>query len=665
MTDAEIFAEALERTDPTDRDAYLAAACGSDRELHLRMRELLFAHAQTGEFLNRPALAGDADTERTWNNGKPPSEEEIALTFLKPSRRVDSLGRIGHYEVLEILGRGGFGIVFRAFDDVLQRVVAVKVLSPQLATNSPARKRFLREARAAAPIRHDHVVQVYGIEDEPLPYLVMEFIPGKTLQQLIDETGPMEVPQVIRFGIQIARGLAAAHAVGMIHRDIKPANILIEDGIEPRVKISDFGLARAADDASLSHSGLIAGTPMFMAPEQAYGEALDHRTDLFSLGSVLYTMCTGRPPFRAENSLAVLKRVAEDTPRPVQQIIPEVPTWLCEVIARLHEKNPEDRIPTAAQVVEHLSRPESVVVAARTAPRSQRTRRRTRIAVAIALTLFVAAATTGLVLAVKDRNPKQVPNGVGDPGDSRPIATPVGDRFANAIGIRFVRVPRGIGWLQGFNGNEGKRSIDVPRDFYLGQYEITQAEWSALISENPSHFQRQGTRHNDIRDLSDEQVRALPVDSVSWEQCCEYLRLLNERAPIPGWVYRLPTTQEWEYACRGGPVAKADSAFDFYFETPTNAVGNNANLKGTGPGRTLSGGTYPPNRLGLYDMHGNVFEYCDDFRKRDGDPLVVLRGGSWHDEVSMGAAGNTNIGTPSANYNGGGLRVALVPVAGR
>src|SRR5262249_48963134 len=145
-------------------------------------------------------------------------------------------------------------------------------------------------------------------------------------------------------GAQIARGLASAHEQGLIHRDIKPANILLEDGVEQKVKISDFGLARAADDASLSQSGVIAGTPMYMAPEQAKGDPPDPRADLFGLGSVLYTIVSGRPPFRAASTMAVLKRVAEDTPRPIRQIIPEVPQWLCDIISSLHAKDPAKRM---------------------------------------------------------------------------------------------------------------------------------------------------------------------------------------------------------------------------------------------------------------------------------------------------------------------------------
>ncbi len=164
---------------------------------------------------------------------------------------------MSHYEILQVLGRGGFGIVLRAFDEVLQRVVAIKVLAPDVAATSPARKRFLREARSSAQIRHDNVVQVYAVEELPLPYIVMEFIPGETLQQRLDRSGPFEIEETVRIGRQIAEGLAAAHANDLIHRDIKPGNILLESG-QQRVKITDFGLARAVDDASLSQSGQIA-----------------------------------------------------------------------------------------------------------------------------------------------------------------------------------------------------------------------------------------------------------------------------------------------------------------------------------------------------------------------------------------------------------------------
>ena len=289
-------------------------------------------------------------------DGDPDSQP---LSFLQPSSQPGSLGRLAHYEVLEILGQGAFGTVLKAFDEKLHRMVAIKVLSAELASTSPARKRFLREARSAAAIRHDHVVAIHAVEEDPIPYLVMEYIPGKTLQQLLKDHGPLDVTDALRLSQQMASGMAAAHSQGLIHRDIKPANVLLEEGVQWKVKISDFGLARAADDASVTQSGVVAGTPMYMSPEQAHSNHIDQRSDLFSLGSVLYEMVSGRPPFRAASTLAVLKRVTEDTPRPIQEIIPEVPDWLCTIISKLHSKQAEDRYQTASEVAELLARCQS------------------------------------------------------------------------------------------------------------------------------------------------------------------------------------------------------------------------------------------------------------------------------------------------------------------
>ena len=359
MTEETIFAVALEKRDPADRAAYLDEACGGDPGLRQRVEAMLRSHAKLGNFLERPAVEQVAPVPHRPEDATAAEQhggEENALGFLQPSTKPGSLGRLAHYEVLEVLGQGAFGTVLRAFDEKLHRLVAIKVMVPQLASTSPPRKRFLREARTSAAIRHENVVGIYAVEDQPLPYLVMEYIAGETLQQKLDRTGPLDVPEVLRLGQQIATGLAAAHALGLIHRDIKPANILLENGVEPRVKITDFGLARAADDASLTQSGVIAGTPLYMAPEQAQGEVIDQRADLFSLGSVLYVCLSGRPPFRASTTLAVLKRVTEDTPRPIREILPEIPNWLCAIVARLHEKKPADRFASAKEVADLLAR---------------------------------------------------------------------------------------------------------------------------------------------------------------------------------------------------------------------------------------------------------------------------------------------------------------------
>src|SRR3954466_681058 len=210
-------------------------------------------------------------------------------------------------------------------------------MSPTLAANAQAVKRFLREATTAASVHHDHVVTIHAVDDahQP-PYLVMQFIEGQTLEQKIEREGALELEHILRIGSQAAAGLAAAHKLGLIHRDVKPANILLENAVE-RVKITDFGLARAADDVQMTQTGIIAGTPQYMSPEQARGEPLDARSDLFSLGSVLYTMCTGRPPFRG-HALEVLRKVSEDTPKPIRDLNPDIPAWLEAIVMKLMAK---------------------------------------------------------------------------------------------------------------------------------------------------------------------------------------------------------------------------------------------------------------------------------------------------------------------------------------
>src|SRR5205814_1133983 len=226
----------------------------------------------------------------------------------------------------------------------------IKVMAPQLAASATARRRFTREARAAAAVTHDHVVTIHAVEDAgPLPHIVMQFVAGHSLQDRLDRTGPLQLQEVLRIGMQAASGLAAAHAQGLVHRDIKPANILLESGLE-RVKLTDFGLARAMDDATLTQTGIITGTPEYMAPEQARGDAVDRRADLFSLGSVLYALCTGRPPFQARTAFGVLRRVCEDMPQPPQEINADIPIWLARLIAKLHAKRPEQRFQSADKV---------------------------------------------------------------------------------------------------------------------------------------------------------------------------------------------------------------------------------------------------------------------------------------------------------------------------
>ncbi|MBL8817848.1 MAG: serine/threonine protein kinase [Planctomyces sp.] len=281
------------------------------------------------------------------------SIEEL-LKLLGPTDDPQMLGRIGSYEVLGVLGRGGMGAVFKAFDAPLNRFVAIKMLLPHLAVSGTARKRFAREAQAAAAVVDDHVMAIHCVDEwQGVPYLVMTYSRGVSLQRRLNDNGPLEVREILRIGMQAAKGLAAAHAQGIVHRDIKPANIFLSQSVE-RVQLMDFGLARTVDDASLTRSGTLAGTPQYMSPEQARAETVDHFSDLFSLGSVMYAMCTGHAPFRAESSYSVLRLITDKEPRSIREINPEIPEWLCSIISKLMSKQASDRFASAQEVAELL-----------------------------------------------------------------------------------------------------------------------------------------------------------------------------------------------------------------------------------------------------------------------------------------------------------------------
>jgi serine/threonine protein kinase len=282
-------------------------------------------------------------------------------------------------------------------------------MMPELAAIATARQRFIREARAAAAVSHEHVVTIHAVEeDHAPPFLVMQYVAGRSLQQRIDDTGALELKEILRIGMQAASGLAAAHAQGLVHRDIKPANILLENGVE-RVKITDFGLARVGDDSRVTQTGVVTGTPQYMAPEQARGEAVDQRADLFSLGGVLYAMCTGYAPFRASSSMAVLKKVCDESPRPISELNSEIPDWLVAIVNKLMAKDVKDRFQSASELsallgqhLAHLQQPSQVAIPARVdpvrSPISPAETSRKSVALPIALMLLPLFVVPAIVL---------------------------------------------------------------------------------------------------------------------------------------------------------------------------------------------------------------------------------------------------------------------------
>ncbi len=224
-----------------------------------------------------PERTDAAEPRARKDSGAPPRDpakgpaKPLSFDFLAPPEQPDEIGRLAHYRVRKLLGQGGMGMVFQAIDTHLDRPVALKVMKPELSQNEEQRRRFLREAKATAALKHDNIVTIYQVgEDRGVVFLAVEFLVGEALDRWLERGKKPSISQVLRLGREIARGLAAAHERGLIHRDIKPANIWLE-APGGRVKILDFGLARSNEDTHLTQSGVIVGTPAFMAPEQAQG----------------------------------------------------------------------------------------------------------------------------------------------------------------------------------------------------------------------------------------------------------------------------------------------------------------------------------------------------------------------------------------------------------
>ncbi|MFO0880271.1 MAG: bifunctional serine/threonine-protein kinase/formylglycine-generating enzyme family protein [Gemmataceae bacterium] len=683
------------------------------------------------------------------------------LSFLQPPQAKGELGWLVDYRVLKELGRGGMGCVLLAEDTRLHRKVALKVMLPQHASNPTARNRFLREARAAARIKHDHIVTLFQVDEvHGVPFIALEYLEGAPLDKYLKDRGTVPLGVAVRIAREMAAGLQAAHTKGLIHRDIKPGNIWLE-APKGRVKLLDFGLARAEqEDTQLTQQGAIIGTPAFMAPEQARGEKVDARSDLWSLGVVLYRMCTGKPPFAGPTTMAVLTAIAVDTPLPARSINPTIPEALERIIHRLLEKDPARRYASAQEVITDLnaiaktlasdSKPTEAAdvqlkndetMAVSLAPLQPvgeiPSRRRLSLLVGLAGGL-AALLVLGLVILwptpqgtvriesddpdvqiVIDQNGPTT-KGVdklavqlraGEHGfvvrrgdltfattnfvlkkgetvtlkvehvggklrvtqDGQVLASrdvPLAPTFTNKLGMEFVLVPKGKFWMGGGGGMVGDREMEIAHDFYLGKYEVTQEEWEKVTGVNPSSFSRTSTGggKETVKDIAVAELKRFPVETVSWDDCQAFLKVLNAKAKETGWKYRIPIEAEWEYACRGGPsINKFDYGFDYYFEKPSlELLPTQANFNHGEKSlmRTCKVGSYPPNKLGLYDMHGNVWEWCNEEAIDDkGASNRVVRGGGYGNDTWACRAAFHNLRLPSDRHYSIGLRLARVPVA--
>jgi tRNA A-37 threonylcarbamoyl transferase component Bud32 len=395
------------------------------------------------------AATGQADATQAYE----PAGDVERIDFLAPPQQPDELGRLGQYRILEKLGAGGMGMVFLAEDALLQRKVALKVMLPTIAARVSAKDRFLREARSAASIEHEHIVPIFQVgEDNQVPFLAMPLLKGEPLDARIDRDGKLPLDESLRIAQEMAEGLAAAHQAGLVHRDIKPGNVWLE-GKHGKVKLLDFGLARAQDDnLKLTNAGALVGTPAYMAPEQARGGKVDARADLFSLGCVLYQMLTGQRPFKGESTMNVLTALALETPMPPVICNTELPDTVSQFTMRLLEKKPEDRPASAGEVAAELSALRRGTAAsgreptATAGPAAKRKRGLYVAAAACLLVLVGGGYWLAQVVIVRDKDGNkivevQVPKGgkvevVPDAkqGDSKPAALDGQAKYALSFG---------------------------------------------------------------------------------------------------------------------------------------------------------------------------------------------------------------------------------------
>ncbi|HYF01143.1 MAG TPA: serine/threonine-protein kinase [Planctomycetota bacterium] len=310
--------------------------------------------SQSAPTPGRGAAAAQATPSR---GAAAPTGSGSSITRVAQPGSVDRLlGRvIGHCRLIKRLGRGGMGDVYLGLHQELQKSVAVKILPPDVTRSDELLARFRREAEAAARVDHPNIVEVYDIGcDQGLHYIIMGYVDGRSLQDLIDERKGLEAREAARIAMEIARGLQAVHADNIIHRDIKPANVLLSNKGE--VKIVDFGLAFDAEDkTTLTVTGAIMGTPWYLSPEQAEGRRADRRSDLYSLGVVLYILATGERPFTGETHMSVLYKQIHETPQDPRLINSDVPAELAEIILRAMAKKPERRYQTADEFASDLS----------------------------------------------------------------------------------------------------------------------------------------------------------------------------------------------------------------------------------------------------------------------------------------------------------------------
>lgn len=551
--------------------------------------------------------------------------------------------RLGAYQVLKELGRGGMGVVYQARDLGLQRLAAIKVLPADFTDDPKAVERFLREARACARLNHSNIVTVYGVGKLDETYFIaMEYVEGQSLDRLIKSEAPLNVRKALEITRQAADALAAAHEQDIIHRDIKPQNIMIDT--LGRVKVMDFGLASVQSESmTLTAAGTTLGTPQYMPPEQWKDSKVDARADIYSLGVTLFEMLTGRPPFEGQTPLALMRKVVDEPTPSLLDSGRKIPPEVADIVNEMIAKDPDERYnyitdlrddldeylgggpPSTPVSAQPFSSPSAESQLKRLEKESQALRESQLASVTFVaaqgnaaseadtkrLSLYAGIAAVVILLAAAG-----VWFGMRD---SVTFADPL---FPQSD---FVWIGPGtfeMGSLStepGHNPDESLHKVKLTRGFWMGRFEVTQAQWETVMGTNPSFFKG----------------AELPVEQVSWNDVQTFLDKLNAEF---GSSFRLPTEAEWEYACRAGER----SAYSFGDESAM--LGDYAWYGGNSENRPQPVGLKEANAWGLYDIHGNVWEWVADWADAYPNQDLIDPNGPAQGSLRVGRGGSWSVG---------------------
>jgi eukaryotic-like serine/threonine-protein kinase len=666
----------------------------------------------------------------------------------------------GKYFLMERLGVGGMGVVYRARRVHIGDEVALKVLHKQLVADASMLERFRREARAAAQLRHPNIVSIIDLSEarglDAPAYIVMELIEGESLRELLLREKRLEPERAVSLMRDICAGVGAAHRKGIFHRDLKPDNVIVlaadDDRERETVKVVDFGIAKlneAAGATVLTQTGAVMGTPYYMSPEQCRGEALDARADVYSLGTILYEMLAGSPPFTAETTTGLIARHLFDPVPPLPKsagVSPALEVAIMRSLAKDREERQRDAGELARELREAMQAPAVTLpaqtIAAQTvaaseaqnivesigsaptegfeaesirqaagretpvqaapaptipaqpdvvserdsaAPTASKSRRAPLVIGALLL-LLIGGAIVWLSMINRNENQPIANQQEGGKPAVMPTTANRPGTMKNPTGMEFVLVPAGT-FMMGssdadvqrvieqskrdfrdaelsFASEKPQHQVTIREEFYLGRYEVTQAEWQAVMGSNPSSLKN---------------CDQCPVEGISWEDAQEFIRKLNARGD--SYRYRLPTESEWEYACRAGTTGDYAGSLDamaWYYnnagDAPLSGEWNYEKAKANN-NRTHPVGQKQPNGWGLYDMYGNVWEWCEDVWHKDynGAPtdgsawlsgedsgFRMMRGGSWNSHAVLVRSANRGITPPGYRGDGNGLRLAAV-----